>query len=214
MRTWYLVRHGQTEWNATQRMQGQHDSKLTEAGRGHALANGRLLKRLGVDMAFASPLGRVRETVAIMHGAHPLTPRWDDRLMEWSCGEWSGELYADLAVKHADAWRAWETDKYNYRPKGGENFVDLATRARSFIDEHAGVEAKRIAIVAHGFINRALAGELMGLAPEERMRIRQTNDTVIRVTMTPEGARADHFVGGEGPYGGLPDGVRRGTESA
>ena len=52
-------------------MQGQLDSRLTPLGREHALGSARLLARLGVDTAFASPLGRVRETVAIIQAELP-----------------------------------------------------------------------------------------------------------------------------------------------
>lgn len=214
MKTWYLIRHGETEWNAIKRMQGQLDSRLSAEGRLHAAESGRLLSRLGFDRAFASPLGRVRETVAIMAGHAPIDPLFDDRLMEWSSGDWSGQLYADIARDRPDEWSAWDADRYNWRPPNGENFVDLASRARSFIDEAAKVDAARLAIVAHGFINRALAGELLGLAPADRMKISQSNDTVMRITVGPDGAAAEHFVAGEGPFPGLPDGSRRGGQKS
>ena len=195
MRTWYLVRHGQTEWNAAARMQGQLDSPLTALGRGQARASGQLLARLGVDAVFASPLGRVRETLDLM--ALPATPVFDDRLKEWSSGAWSGELYADLPKRWPGEFAAWNADRYHQRAPGGENFVDLAERARSFV---AAAQGDRIAVVAHGFLNRALAEALLALSPAETLQIRQGNDVVIRVTVPS----ADHFVGGTGPIRGLP----------
>lgn len=214
MKIWYLVRHGETEWNAMRRMQGQLDSRLSEEGRVHAAESGQLLGRLGFDRAFASPLGRVRETVAIIEQQCRLDPVFDERLMEWSSGDWSGSLYADIARDRPDEWAAWEADRYNWRPPNGENFVDLAARARSFIDSIAHIEAPRIAIVAHGFINRALAGELLGLEPADRMKISQSNNTVMRITVGEDGAAAEHFVGGEGPFEGLPDGKRRAGQTS
>jgi broad specificity phosphatase PhoE len=192
-RTWYLVRHGETEWNAISRMQGQLDSPLTARGREHARASGRLLARLGVDAVFASPLGRVRETVAIVGEHVSVTPVFDDRLKEWSGGAWSGELYAELPRRWPDAFAAWMADRYNQRSPGGENFVDLATRARAFIDAASRTSGERVAIVAHGFLNCALAEVLLGLSPSETMRIRQANDTVIRIAAPV----VEHFVGEE-----------------
>jgi broad specificity phosphatase PhoE len=213
MTTWYLVRHGETEWNSVKRMQGQMDSRLSESGRRHAGESGQLLARLGFDHAYASPLGRVRETVGLMAPHCGLSPVFDDRLMEWSSGDWSGSLYSEIARDRPDEWAAWDADRYNWRPPNGENFVDLATRARSFIDEITPSVSGRVAIVAHGFINRALAGELMGLAPADRMKISQSNDTVMRITLGSDGAFAEHFVAGQGPFPGLPDGSRRGQTS-
>ena len=207
-RTWYLVRHGETEWNAIARMQGQLDSPLTALGREHARQSGQLLARLGVDALFASPLGRVRETLAILAADVPVPPVFDDRLMEWSGGAWSGHLYSDLPGRWPDEWAAWVADRYHERSPGGENFVDLADRARSFVHDAASAPGERVAVVAHGFFNRALAAVLLGLSPVETMDIRQANDIVIRVT-SGEVALVDHFIGGEGPMPGLPVGAAR-----
>jgi broad specificity phosphatase PhoE len=203
-RTWYLVRHGETEWNAIARMQGQLDSPLTALGREHARMSGRLLARLGVDAVFASPLGRVRETLAILAEHVTVTPVFDDRLMEWSGGAWSGELYSDLPHRWPREWAAWTADRYNQRSPGGENFVDLVDRARSFVEAAERVPGERIAVVAHGFLNRALAEVLLGLSPVETMQIRQANDIVIRILVTDGVPSVDHFVAGAAPAPGLP----------
>lgn len=213
MITWYLVRHGETEWNAEARMQGHLDSRLTPLGRLHADETGKLLARLGVDTVFASPLGRVRETLAIVQKYVPLPAVFDDRLKEWSSGDWSGELHAELAAKWPEEWAAWEADRYNYRSPGGENFVDLIDRARSFFGDLAPADGERIALIGHGFMNRALATVLLSLDESETMQIRQANDTVIRVVQQGERASADYFVDGDGPWPGLPDGIRQARES-
>jgi broad specificity phosphatase PhoE len=201
--TWYLVRHGETEWNAASRMQGRMDSCLTPLGREHAKGSGRLLARLGVDAIFASPLGRVRETAAIVAEDVSLPAVFDDRLMEWSAGEWSGELHAEIGHKWPAEWAAWTADRFRVRSPGGENFADMIERARSFLGDFTG-SGERVAIIAHGFFNRALAGVLLDLSPDAVMRINQANDTVIRIIRSDSGAAADHFIGGNGPLTGLP----------
>jgi broad specificity phosphatase PhoE len=203
-RTWYLVRHGETEWNAIARMQGQLDSPLTARGREHAKTSGRLLARLGVDAVFASPLGRVRETLAILAEHVTLPPAFDDRLIEWSAGAWSGELYAELPERWPHEWAAWNADRYHQRSPGGENFVDLTVRARSFVEAANRGACERVAVVAHGFFNCALAEVLLGLSPVETLRVHQSNDTVIRIVMNDGVPSVDHFVSGVGPTPGLP----------
>ncbi len=203
-RTWYLVRHGETEWNASSRLQGQLDSPLTTRGRKQADHSARLLARLGVDTVFASPLGRVRETVDIVLAELPLAVSFDDRLKEWSAGAWSGELHAELELKWPAEWAAWHADRYNYRAPGAENFVDLAVRARAFIDAVSQAAGQRVAIIAHGFINRALAGVLLALSPADTLLIRQNNDTIIRIVKDADRTAVDHFVGLDGPLSGLP----------
>lgn len=203
-RTWYLVRHGETEWNAGGRMQGQLDSRLTARGRAQASGTGWLLGRLGVDAVFASPLGRVRETLAIVAAHVDVAPVFDDRLREWTGGAWDGELYADLPRRWPEEWAAWTADRYHQRAPGGESFVDLAIRARAFVETANAVAARRVAVVAHGWINRTLAQALLGLTPTETMAIDQDNDTVIRVVMNGGAPSVDHFVGDAEPRPGLP----------
>jgi broad specificity phosphatase PhoE len=203
-RTWYLVRHGETEWNAERRMQGQFESRLNALGHAQAARSGETLAQLGVDHVFASPLLRVRQTLAAIARHVPHAPVFDDRLKEWSSGDWSGHLYADIATRWPAEFAAWEKDRYGVRSPGGENFVDLDKRAASFFSEHGALAHPRIAIVAHGFINRVLAARLLGLAPLETMDIRQNNDVIFRIRVGGAAPVADHFVGGEGPFPGLP----------
>jgi broad specificity phosphatase PhoE len=212
-RTWYLVRHGETIWNAEGRMQGQFESRLNALGHTQAARSGEVLARLGVDHVYASPLLRVRQTLAEIAPHLSLAPVFDDRLKEWSSGEWSGFLYADIAKRWPTDFAAWDADRYGVRSPGGENFVDLGVRAESFFAEAAAVAHPRIAIVAHGFINRALAARLMGLSPTDMMAIRQGNDVILRIRTGHGAPAADHYVGGEGPFPGLPGEMRARQES-
>lgn len=212
-RTYYLVRHGETEWNATHRMQGQLDSILTPAGRAHASGSGELLARLGVDAVYASPLGRVRESLGLIAAQLPLakSATFDDRLKEWSGGDWDGFHYAEIMERWPAEFAAWKTDRHNVRAPRGENFIDLHARASSFLADIAHAPGQRIAIVAHGFLNRALAACLMSCDEKTVMDIRQANDVVMRIRVDGPGVcMADHFIAGVGPHTGLPGAVTAG----
>lgn len=204
--TWYLVRHGETEWNATARMQGQRDSGLTPRGREQARVTADLLARLGVDRMFASPLGRVRQTLEIIHERLVLPVQFDDRLKEWSAGAWGGELYADVCERWPAEWDAWQADRLHYAPPGGETFLDLIVRARAFLTDVVAttVPGERVALVAHGFLNRALATALLDQQPAEMLGISQDNDTLMRIVVRDEVSVADYFESGVGPIAGLP----------
>lgn len=207
-RVWYFVRHGETDWNAEKRMQGQWESNLNENGKGHADVNGRWLATLPIEHIWASPQIRVRQTAEIISKHMPLAanPQFDDRLKEWSSGDWSGMLYADIAIERPEEWQAWVDDRYNYRPPNGENFVDLEVRSDSFFEDAANTPGDTVAVIAHGFIIRVMVSRLAGLSVEEVLAVKQTNDTVIRVTQKDGQTLIDHFVGGEGPKAGLPTG--------
>jgi probable phosphoglycerate mutase len=91
----YVVRHGQTDWNAELRLQGQADIDLNALGREQAAANGRALAGLIGDAAgydfVASPMARTRHTMELLRGAMGLDPmayRMDERLKELNFGDW------------------------------------------------------------------------------------------------------------------------------
>ena len=93
----YFVRHGETDWNAEARLQGQRDIPLNPRGRVQAEEAGLRLRRLVgrvEDLDYvASPLGRTRDTMERLRGALGLDPsayRLDDRLVELTFGDWEG----------------------------------------------------------------------------------------------------------------------------
>lgn len=160
----YFARHGETDWNAEHRYQGSRDIPLNKRGQKQADANGVLLQRLleenGTDPAslnwFASPLSRAAETMDRMRAAFDvdLPPViHDPRLIEISFGEFEGRLHAEISRENA-ALAPGERDEsyWHFRPKGGENYDDVAGRLLDFAREltHHAV------VVAHGGVLRVL----------------------------------------------------------
>ena len=183
----YLTRHGQTDWNAEGRFQGQRDIPLNETGRGQARANGAALAaRLGGADGFnfvASPLDRTRETMEIVRGAMGLDPtdyRTDDRLKEMSFGDWEGLTMLEMeerAGRDVNAER--ERDKWNFRPPGerAESYAALAERVRPWLESVSG---PTVAII-HGGVLRTLFHLVGGLAPEEAAHAPDPQDRVLRI---------------------------------
>jgi broad specificity phosphatase PhoE len=202
MKTLYFVRHGQTEWNAIRRLQGRWNSDLSELGRAQAHANGRLLAGLDLEAVFSSPLDRARQTSDIITGHVGLPVVYDDRIMEWDCGDWSGFLQDEVAEMWPHEWDAFHADLFHYRGPGCENFPDMFERARPFVDEVLALEARRLAIVSHGWIGKVMISILLGLWGDQTLSIYQPNDVVFAVS-TGEGRSAQHYRNGEGPFPGL-----------
>jgi broad specificity phosphatase PhoE len=162
-RLFYFVRHGETEWNAEQRLQGQLDVPLNEHGRGQAAhcatTLARLLARTGHAaesfVYLSSPLARARETMEILRGGLGLAPQdyaVDPRLAEMSFGDWEGLTYKEVRVRDPAALPARERDKWNYQVPGGESYAQLLVRVEAW---HAGITSDAI-VTAHGGVARAL----------------------------------------------------------
>ncbi|PVB62996.1 histidine phosphatase family protein [Labrenzia sp. 011] len=165
-----FVRHGQTDWNAEGRMQGQRDIPLNATGRLQAAGNGERLKAFleaqtipseGLDFV-SSPLGRTRETMELLRsamGEAPSAYRLDDRLKEITFGDWEGFTLEELADREQDRVLQRRADKWGFVPPGGESYEMLVGRIGPWLQT---VDRPTV-VVSHGGVFRAVRGLLEGL---------------------------------------------------
>jgi probable phosphoglycerate mutase len=182
--TLYIVRHGETDWNAARRYQGQTDIPLNDKGRAQALRNGQALATLlpGIASAdfVASPLGRARETMEIVRSALGLPHKGygiDERLKELSYGHWEGKLQADLPKLDPQGLAARAKDPFRWRPQGGESYADLLARTIAWLND----VTRDTVVVAHGGIGRVLRAHVLGLDPESIPVLDSPQDRVLRL---------------------------------
>lgn len=150
----YLMRHGQTEWNAIGRMQGRLDSPLTDLGVAQAQAQARLIAGVRATR-FASPQGRALQTARIVFAGQPF--QTDPRLAEIDIGDFTGQLFDDLQRQQPDLFASSNYDWYDACP-GGEGFAGLMARTRAFLDHLTGPAL----IVTHGITLRMMRMIAMG----------------------------------------------------
>ena len=163
MPTIYYLRHGETDWNRTGRLQGSLDIPLNELGRRQAVQAGRilglLLGRDGHDknkLAFvASPLGRARTTMELARGELGLPPAeygLDDRLREIGYGAWEGRTLTESETLDPELFARRQFDKWTVGAPGGETYASVQLRMRDWYDS---LLVDTVA-VAHGGTARAL----------------------------------------------------------
>lgn len=164
-----LLRHGQTEHNATSRMQGQLDTALSELGRSQAWAAGRGFANLRPHVIVSSDLRRAYETATAVGAATGTAVRLDARLRETDLGEWQGRTHYEVDAVYPGARERWRADA-SWAPPGGESRVRVAARAVAVIEQvvaeidAAGPWGGRPAlIVAHGGLIAAATASLLRL---------------------------------------------------
>ena len=86
----YLIRHGETDYNKSRRIQGQCDIELNNCGRELAKITAQALKDVPFDLVFTSPLKRAKETAEIIVGDRQIPVIEDVRIREISFGEYEG----------------------------------------------------------------------------------------------------------------------------
>jgi broad specificity phosphatase PhoE len=170
----YYVRHGLTDWNIQQRLQGRLDVPLNLEGCTQAVRCGEILRDLLVrsgrrpaDLDYvSSPLVRARKTMELMRstlGLEPAAYGVDPRLAELAFGEWEGLTYSDVLARDCDFIARRESDKWGFLPPGGESYAQLAVR----IGEWYRAVARDVVVAAHGGTARALLAYLAIASPQD-----------------------------------------------
>jgi broad specificity phosphatase PhoE len=165
-----MLRHGQTEWNAGNRMQGQLDTELSELGRDQAVAAAEVLAKRHPLLIVSSDLRRAYDTAVVLaeRTGSPLVV--DARLRETHLGDWQAMTHSEVDAAAPGARVTWRNDA-TWAPHGGESRVDVARRSLPLITELVDSQSdwgadepdRPVVLVAHGGLIAALTARLLGL---------------------------------------------------
>jgi broad specificity phosphatase PhoE len=183
----YFVRHGQTDWNAESRLQGQADTDLNDHGRAQASRNGGKLGELIADPAtfdfVSSPMRRTRETMERLRAALGLAPggyRTDPRLVEVNFGDWQSFTFAELERDDPGCFERREADKWSFVPPGdgAESYAALTERVRPWFE---GIDRDTVC-VTHGGVIRTIFLLAGVLSADECAALTIPQDRVLRLS--------------------------------
>ena len=161
--TFYVLRHGQTDWNVQMRLQGSTDIPLNETGRAQAHVAAKILAREGITHIIASPLSRALETARIVGAAAGIEPVIDDRLIERNFGQFEG-MTIDEVHQHREDMREHmnpqaDVDGKHY-PWDAEPLPDVIDRVYACVNEHKTAGSKCL-FVFHGIPFRAVTRKFL-----------------------------------------------------
>ena len=165
-----MLRHGQTEYNAGSRMQGQLDTDLTDLGREQAAAAAEVLAKRQPVLIVSSDLRRALDTAIALGERSGLPVLVDERLRETHLGDWQGMTHLEVDAAAPGARLAWR-DNARWAPHGGESRVDVAARSMPLVAELIAQQGewgldepdRPMVLVAHGGLIAALTAALLGL---------------------------------------------------
>ncbi len=151
--TYAFIRHGQTDWNRDDRLQGSSDIPLNDTGREQARETARALAGEGWEIVVSSPLLRARETAEIVSRelGIELGPSYSE-LSERDYGELEGESSSDTIER-------WPHRDY----PGAETLESVSRRGLSGVARIGGdFPNQNVVIVCHGTIIRYTLAALAG----------------------------------------------------
>ncbi len=171
-----IARHGETEWNAQRRLQGQRDVLLNKRGQSQALVVARFLRSVPLVQVHSSTLGRAWKTADSIAKININRPNvvCSDLLKETALGVLEGELIGrQSSAELSRYYRDFSRDEINYRVPDGENLHDVSARVqRFFADQRQLLEGPGMhLIVGHRNMNKMILKSLLGLSFEQGFRV-------------------------------------------
>lgn len=145
----YLIRHGQTDWNAKGFWQGEGGPGLNDIGKKQAAATARKLTNLNITAMFSSDIDRAVETADIISTSTGLRPIQLSGLRERDCGEWSGKTSEQIAQENPGINLKLGVDS-GQDPDDVESWVTFRERAINAFKTVLKQKDGDIAIVTHG----------------------------------------------------------------
>ncbi|MGH3045242.1 MAG: histidine phosphatase family protein [Gaiellaceae bacterium] len=171
MTTVYLARHGQSDWNAEGRWQGNADRPLTDLGRQQAEELAERLASVPLDAVYSSDLRRARETAESVAARQGLEVQARTELREVDVGSWSGLSRPEVEERFPAAFARWLDGGHGW--DDGESYEAMTDRVVAAVLEIASAHPDgTVLVVAHGGPIRALHAVALGLDIAEHRRLK------------------------------------------
>ncbi len=177
-----LIRHGETEWNSQQRMQGHSNSDLSSVGQAQIQALGQWMKNVPFDHIYSSDSLRAKQTAEAItqFSGHEL--KIDLRLREKNLGVFEGLTSEEARERHPEVFRLFKTAGSKYVIDEGESTQQLQDRALEIVDEiRIKHLEERVLLVTHGGFIRVVMKHSLGLSLETPTRFLIRNTGVFRL---------------------------------
>ena len=174
--TFYIVRHGQTNWNILGKTQGHGNSDLTAKGIEQATELAESIVNYPIDYIYSSDLGRAVQTAQILGDKLNIKVEETEALREMGFGEWEGLLIDEIKTNYANVYTTWRNEPHLAQIPGGETLHLIKDRVDSFIQSlNEKYDDKHILLVTHSVTVRVMLLAFLNSGMENIYRIKQEN---------------------------------------
>ena len=187
MKEIYMIRHGQTEYNALRIIQGSGiDSELNDVGRGQAQAFYEKYKDIPFEVALVSNLRRTYQTVQpFIDNGLPFQKFAEINEMNWGVHE-GKKGTPELRVDYLEMINQWQSGNYDHSLEDAESANDLGNRLKKFVEHLKGRPEKTILVCSHGRAMRCLMAVLQEQEYSEMEVYNHSNTGLYKMTFDGE----------------------------
>ncbi len=175
----YLMRHGQTDWNASGKLQGKTDTALNEIGVSQVHNASLKLVREQIETIYASDLKRAKKSADIASNVLDLPVHYTKRLREMCFGKAEGMKKNDIQAVFPYIYQAFNDiknpERYAISYPGGETIGEVQQRFMKLINKLFEEGRERVLLVTHGMLIRIFTETCL------KKTIRLENGSVLRV---------------------------------
>lgn len=172
----YLVRHGETTWNALTKFQGHTDVPLSDTGRKQAKMLAHRLASVKFSGFYASDLQRAYKTAEIVAAPHGLNVIKMPELRELNFGAWEGLTRNEIKNSYDKELSQWWTSPLTARIPLGETLSEVVERTtgaiKRIVESHQG---GKVLVVSHGGAIRSIIASVLGIDLNQYWRLRLDN---------------------------------------
>lgn len=184
----YLVRHGETVWNAESRAQGSINIGLSDIGKVQAKVLAERMRSYSIDHIYASDLDRAYETAAVLGEIFDLKVQKYNDLREMSFGEWEGLTHEEIQLQYSHHYRVWRNSPHTAVIPKGEKLIEVQNRGLKAIYNIANKHKNQNTVIfSHGTIIKAVLLGILDMDLSNFYKIKQDNVSINRIDFKPYG---------------------------
>ena len=176
----YLVRHGQTEWNVEGRIQGSTDIELNPKGIKQAKQLSEIIRSLNYPFSkiYSSPQKRAVQTAEILSRESGIDFKIQDGLEEINLGEWEGLSWSIVHEIYPSEFEHWFKNRQYTKPPNGESYQEMVNRVLSALQKIKMETKDDTVIVTHSAVIMCLQCYLTNTPFEEMTKFKTENGSI------------------------------------
>ncbi|MBQ6447400.1 MAG: alpha-ribazole phosphatase [Bacillus sp. (in: Bacteria)] len=179
----YLIRHGQTEWNVDGKIQGSTDIELNTEGLIQAAQLSEKIQNLNYPFSkiYSSPQQRAVQTAEILSRETAIDYEVKDGLEEINLGEWEGLSWREVQDTYPQEFDQWLKNRKYTKPPKGESYQEMIDRVLSALNKILRETNEDAVIVTHSAVIMCLQCYLTNTPFEEMTKFKTENSSITEI---------------------------------